>query len=152
MAKKKHNPGTFVRIRLQDGSYGYGRLLEFPFIAFYDYRSTEPVSDLDALAAKPVAFTIAVHKSAVDTWEVIGQKPPEPNLKPPMRFMQTIGDPADCQIFDSEGNERPAKPEECVGLERVAVWEPNHVEDRLLDMFMNRPNKWVEQLKVKLPG
>ena len=151
MANRKHVPGSVVRIPLKDGSFGYGRLLPFPHIAFYNYRTDKPEAGVDAITSHPIAFTLAVHKSALDAWDVIGQKPLEGHLKPPMRFMQRIGDLSNCQIVDPEGRERPATPQECVGLERVAVWEPSHVEDRLLDMFMNRPNRWVEQLKVKLP-
>ena len=43
--------------------------------------------------------------------------------------------------------ERLAIAEECVGLERAAVWEPEHVEDRLRDHFAGRSNRWVESLK-----
>src|SRR5688572_812974 len=73
MAAKKQQPGNFVRIQLKDNSWGYARLLEFPQIAFYNLRTTEPSSDLDQIAASPVAFTIAVHKSALDKWEIIGK-------------------------------------------------------------------------------
>ena len=53
MSKQFHKPGAFVRIALSDGSFGYGRLLEFPYAAFYNYRTLEPDSDLDRIASKP---------------------------------------------------------------------------------------------------
>jgi hypothetical protein len=152
VATKQPATGTILRIPLKDGSYGYGQTLEFPYVAFYDFRSEAPLDAVDEIIAKPVAFTVAVHKSALQTWNAIGRRTPDRSLQPPTQFMQRIGDPANCTIVDPGGNERPARPEECVGLERVSIWEPSHVEDRLLDMFMQRPNKWVEQLKVKLPG
>jgi hypothetical protein len=43
---------------------------------------------------------------------------------------------------------RSATRAECVGLERCAVWAPEHVEDRLRDHFRGRPNKWVESLAL----
>jgi hypothetical protein len=45
--RQLHRPGSFLRIPLADGSFGYGRMLELPFDAFYDYRTTSPDSDLD---------------------------------------------------------------------------------------------------------
>jgi hypothetical protein len=36
---------------------------------------------------------------------------------------------------------------ECTSLERAAVWDTEHIEDRLEDYFNGRENKWVESLK-----
>jgi hypothetical protein len=150
MNTKKFTPGAFVRIPLDDGSFGYGRLLEFPYTAFYDLRTDISTADIDAIAERPVLFTLAVHKSALDGWEIIGSKPlEEPLRQPVVQFMQDTADPSHCTIVDSAGNERPASPEDCVGLERVAVWEAKHIRDRLLDTLMHRPNKWTESLKPK---
>jgi hypothetical protein len=57
-----------------------------------------------------------------------------------------------CEIIDEAFNARPAAPEECVGLEGVAVWDPTHVEDRLRDHYAGRPNAHLAYMKVKLPG
>jgi hypothetical protein len=151
MKNKAFSTGAFLAIRLNDGSFAYGRLLEFPFAAFYDFRSKWVISDLNEIAAKPLLFTLAVHESALDTWEIIGKLPLEDSLKRPVvQFMQDILDHTRCRIVDSEGNERSAKPEECLGLERAAVWEAPHVERRLLDTFLDRPNRSVEGAKVRL--
>jgi len=45
MKTPKRGLGTFLKIPLPDGSYAYGRGLELPYTAFYDYRSIEPESD-----------------------------------------------------------------------------------------------------------
>ena len=63
--------------------------------------------------------------------------------------MQDIGDYRLCTIFDTAGNERAASPEECVGLERAVVWEPEHVEARLLDTFLGRTNRDAERYRVR---
>jgi hypothetical protein len=55
-----------------------------------------------------------------------------------------------CTIYDTDGLERDATPEEYVGLERAAVWEAHHIETRLLDTFEGRPNETVQFLRVKL--
>lgn len=147
MPKPILKPGTFLRIPLADGSFGYGRVLESPYFAFYNYRTTSPDSDLDSIASKPVLFRTAVRQS----WEVIGWKELEERLtQPVVRFHQDIIDFRRCTIFDSAGNERAAEPQECVGLEPAAVWEQHALEERLLDTIMGRPNAGLERLKVRL--
>jgi immunity protein 26 of polymorphic toxin system len=151
MSKKANKPGTFMRIPLADGSFGYGRILEPPHSAFYNYRTTNPDSDLDRIASKPVLFRIPVRYSGPRSWENIGWREIEAGLAQPIvQFTQDILNLQDCRIFDTAGNVRSATPEECVGLEAAAVWERHHVEERLLDFFMGRPNAAVEHLKVRL--
>ncbi|HEX5749898.1 MAG TPA: Imm26 family immunity protein [Archangium sp.] len=151
MGRRKHTTGAFFRIALADGSFGYARLLEPPYMAFYDYRTTIPDSDLDRISSSPVLFRIAVRHLALNEWEVLGHRALEaPLTEPVVQFMQDLGDFHRCTIFDTAGNERAAEPRECVGLERAAVWERDSVEGRLLDAFLGRPNADVEHLEVRL--
>jgi hypothetical protein len=64
--------------------------------------------------------------------------------------MQGIGDFRKCTIFDSAGMEMSATPEDCIGLERAAVWDPHHIEKRLLDAFMGRPNEDEMRARARL--
>ncbi|WNG61806.1 hypothetical protein F0U59_49165 [Archangium gephyra] len=151
MRRRKPTTGTFLRIPLADGSFGYVRLLESPYAAFYDYRTTAPDSDLDRIASSPILFRIAVRHLALEAWEVLGHRAlEEPLTEPVVQFMQDRGDFRRCTIFDTAGHERAAEPQECVGLERAAVWERDSVEGRLLDAFQGRSNADVEHLKVRL--
>lgn len=143
--------GTFVRIPLADGSFGYGRVLSDPYIAFYNYRTTEPSSDLDVIGSKPVLFTQTVRLFGYDRWANIGKRELEGEVaKPVVRFMQDLADFRKCTIFDSAGMEKEVGPEECIGLERAAVWDPPHIERRLLDTFMGRPNEDEIRARVRL--
>lgn len=151
MGKQKYKTGTFVRLVLADGSFGYGRLLESPYAAFYNYRTTNPDFDLDRIASKPILFKVAVNLLALNAWEFIGWRTLEEHLTQPLvQFRQDVGDFRRCTIFDTAGNERDAAPEECVGLERAAVWEQEGIEERLLDALLGRPNAAEERLKVRL--
>ncbi|OJH42437.1 Imm26 family immunity protein [Cystobacter ferrugineus] len=151
MSKRKHIPGAFVRMTLSDGSIGYGRLLESPYAAFYDYRTTGPDSDLDRIASKPILFRIAIRHLALDAWEFIGERALDEHLtQPVVQFMQDLGDFRRCTIFDTAGDERDAEPQDCVGLERAAVWEKEGIEERLLDALLKRPSAAEERLKVRL--
>lgn len=143
--------GTFLRIPLDDGSFGYGRVLANPYIAFYDYRTAAPESDLTALASKPILFIQSVRLVDSARWVNIGAMDLEGDAaKPVVRFMQDLADFRECTIFDTAGMERKATPEDCIGLERAAVWEPHHIEQRLLDTFTGRSNAIEEHLRVRL--
>jgi immunity protein 26 of polymorphic toxin system len=146
-----YRPGSFLRIHLADGSFGYGRVLQLPHDAYYDYRTDTPDSDLDRIASKPILFKIMVRHMGERAWELIGWRELEEQFSQPIvHFKQDIGDFRRCTIFDTAGNSRKAEPQECVGLECSAVWEEENVEERLLDAFMGRPNATVEDLKVRL--
>jgi hypothetical protein len=148
---KIFEPGTFLRIPLSDGTFGYGRTIVVPFVAYYDYRTETPDSDLDRIASKPILFRVAVRYQKPSSYQILGCKALEEHLMQPIvQFMQDVGDFRRCTIFDSPGSSRAAEPQECIGLERVAVWDDHHVKDRLLDTFMGRPNGAVEHLKVRL--
>lgn len=146
-----HTPGTFLRIPLPDGSFAYGRVVATGDIAFYEHRTTEPAGDLDQIGSRPLLYTLSVRFTDPSRWEDIGHRPLEGTVaQPVVFFMQDLMDSSDCRIFDSEGMSRPATPEECIGLERSAVWEQHGVEQRLLDNFMGRPNASELDNRVRL--
>jgi hypothetical protein len=147
---RKRAPGTFVIVPLGDGTFGYGRIIDHPNVAFYRYRTNKPETDLDTIEASRVAFTIAVRLPGTDEWPSIGHRELGDALKQPVvRFHQDIVDFRKCTIYDNVGNTRPATPEECEGLEAASVWEPNGVKHRLLDMFAGRPNEEFERGRVR---
>ncbi|GIF62407.1 hypothetical protein Ais01nite_04420 [Asanoa ishikariensis] len=145
-------PGTVVRTSLPDGHYYYGRVLEGVWLAFYDLRTVEPVDDLDRIVARPVLFVLAVHDDllAPGEWATLGVVPLDGSLRPPRwHFIQDLVDPALCRLIDLAGHIRAATHEECVGLEPAAVWEPEHIAERLTDHYAGRPNVWVESLRLR---
>ena len=144
-------PGTFLRIPLADGSFGYGRTLEQPYTAFYNYRTTKPISDLDTIASKPVLFNQAVEPDYLRVWKQIGRKDLEGEVaRPVVQFIQNKFDFRRCEIFDSAGMVKKVEPEACVGLERAAAWTHDQIEERLLDTFLGRPNVSELSLRVQL--
>jgi hypothetical protein len=60
--------------------------------------------------------------------------------------MVDVLDPDHYQIIDDEGNIRDATREETEGLEPAAVWEPEHIADRLEDHYAGRPNRWLKSM------
>lgn len=150
-AMTTHTPGTFLRIRLPDGTFAYARLLESPDVAFYDYRTIEPEADVTVIESRRVLFRQAVRNSGLKKWQRIGQRKLEGEVaQPTVYYTQDLQDFRKCTISDSVGNERSATPEECVGIEQAAVWDHHHIEERLLDTFLERPNQEELRSRVRL--
>ena len=58
-----------------------------------------------------------------ERWADIGWRALEGRVaEPVVQFTQDVFDLRKCKIFDSAGMVRDAEPEECIGIERAAVW------------------------------
>lgn len=151
---KKDNIGNIIKIKLDENTSGVARVIGDSFIEFYDILLADAQSDINLtmLDNSKVIFTLSVHKSWVKNpgWELTGTD--TDNIpRPPRQFMQNIANANDIKIVDPSGGIIPTTKEEVLseGLERVAVWEVNHIEDRLRDYFAGKPNIWLEHLKIK---
>ena len=156
LSKPRWLEGQIVHIDLKDGTHAYGRVLRFPLIAFYDrqFRDEEYLS-VEDIVALPIAFLISTMRYAVISggWPVIGRVRLTPELLEVPAFFKQDAISGAISIYQEVPElaphyERPATLAEVQGLECAAVWEPEHVEDRLRDHFAGRPNKWVELLRL----
>lgn len=150
MKKQQRTVGAILTVPLGDGTTCYAITLSEADFAFFDVRTNE-ASPPPTLITSPVLFRVAVHKSAWASgrWLKVGKVEPPAHLKSPQpTFMQDALDPKQFQIYVG-GSIRPASRAECEGLERTAVWDPEHVESRLRDHYAGVPNKWVESLRIK---
>jgi Immunity protein 26 len=142
--------GLFLRIPLEDGSFAYARNVAEPYTAFYNYRTREPSDDLDVIEAQPILFATAVRTSTMKGWAKLGKRPLTGDAaKPVVSFHQDLFDYRKCVIYDTDGMERTATPEECEGLEPSSVWDAHHIESRLLDTFEGRPNKYAARVRPR---
>jgi hypothetical protein len=158
-ARKNRAPGRAVRIDLGDGRRAYGRQLLGASVEFYDRPGKEgEKADLLDVVAWPVAFTIAVADYAFRRnggWELLDVVPLTGEERAVIHRMakKDVISGALSIYWEDPGTgtygETPASPEDCEGLEIAAVWDPEHVEDRLRDHFDGRPNRWVESLRLK---
>ncbi len=143
-------PGDIIKIGLGDNMFSFGRVLEEPLIAFYDFK-TGDTPGIEAIISLPIIFKICVMNYAVESerWKVIGNYPLDSTLKVAPKFYKQS--PLNKKKFFIHYNDEdiPATREECEGLECAAVWEPEHIEDRLRDHYAGVPNQWVESLKPK---
>lgn len=141
--------GDVVVIDLGNGSFGYGRVLPKPLMAFYDLESTEQVAAAEVVKST-VLFIVSVMYQAIksDRWDIVGNVPLEESLKIEPRFFMQDMLSKEFSIYYAGKITPAASRDECIGLERAAVWEAEHLEDRLRDHFAGVPNKWVESLKL----
>lgn len=139
--------GDVVKIRLDDASCAFGRVLAEPIIAFYDLKSVE-IPALDTIVAAPIAFRVCVMNSVITdgTWPVLGNVPLTEELLMSIAFRKRDLISGKITIY-RDGVETPATKEECANLECAAVWSPSHILDRLRDHFAGLPNKWVRSLE-----
>jgi len=146
--RQKRMVGDVVEIPLGDGSHTYAQALPDVSFAFYDAR-VESEMTVDEIVQRPILFSLPVMSYAVKkgVWPIVGHVLPGQLVKSPPTFIQDALNKSHFEIYEN-GEIRPATREECVGLERCAVWDPSHIQDRLRDHYAGRTSKWVESLKI----
>jgi hypothetical protein len=145
--------GDILKIDVGDGLHSYGQVAEEPLVVFFDGAFGEALSPEQAIAL-PVLFRIWVHNHAVKKgiWEVVGNLPLGPENAAEPYFYKQDAITGTLSLYHSSfaeaGWEHPASATDCDGLECAAVWDAEHVEDRLRDHYAGRPNEWVESLRI----
>lgn len=142
-------PGNIFEIALPTGGFAYGVTVEFPLIAVFNFRANERPA-LPKLLSTPVAFRIWVMRSCIGPrcWPVIGFESLPETLRVIPDFYKYDSIAHQFSLYRGHAEERATR-EECLGLERAAVWSSVHVESRLEDYFAGRPNAWVEILNAE---
>lgn len=145
----RFSPGSVLQVPVGDGRSAYALMLGVrPYIAFFP----DGQSDSEILGSAPL-FVVAVHNSAYSRgrWGAVLRRIAPGDLPEiPLFFRQNSMNLKDCEITDAHGELRQATPEECVGMERSAVWEAEHIEERIADLYAGRVNAYVESMKVEL--
>ncbi|MEZ2220231.1 Imm26 family immunity protein [Rhizobium sp. RCC_161_2] len=140
--------GSLLEIKLGGNQKAYARVLPDTLFAFYLVDEDRPIEPSHFATARPV-FTLPAMKYAVTSgrWPVVAKWPLEEELTTPIPFFMQDRLNGELSLYIG-GVVRPADITECLGLECAAVWDPEHVEDRLRDQLAGVPNKWVESLKL----
>lgn len=150
MRRRNWEPGNVVLVTLPNEKHCYGRVLDLYVIGFYGLQSDEVLPVADVITCE-VIFKIWVMRYSISRrhWSVLGRIPLEEALQVrPKFFKQDLITGALTTTYDAT-EETPAMREECEHLERLAVWDPQHVESRLRDYFAGVPNGFVEQQRPK---
>jgi hypothetical protein len=128
---KRLRLGDIYAIPLPNNTYAFGRLHKEYALAIYK----EHTHDINVLPKSlEYDFYVNVYADLLKDgeWPVVGTIPfeDEHDAWPPPGF---IKDPINGKFSLYEHGEiRPATHEECMGLEAAAVWDRNHVVDRLM--------------------
>lgn len=151
MKKQRRIVGAILAIDLGNARTAFARTLPKAEFVFYDLQlQTQDLYDLTKIVCAPIAFRLPVMDYAVkkNRWIQLSVVPLEARLlKPQKYFIQDVIS-GEFSIYLDDAI-TPASRKECIGLECAAVWDPEHVEDRLRDHFAGTPNVWTEQLRIK---
>ena len=151
MMKRKKRPvaGEVIAIPLRDGSFGFGRILKDGANAFYDCKAPE-ILPISQIISQPVLFRLWVFDDLIQdgTWPIIGRAPLSEDLSNTLpSFIWAFFHPHPFIVTADSPEMIPATPEECQGLERVAVWTPEEVSARLYDSLTGNGEKWIEKIE-----
>lgn len=152
MLKQKEILGAFFKVQIDEVYHTYGRIIANYVYAFYDYKTNQDESDLELIAQSKIIFKILVNQRVIKsgTWKIIGVSELSEELKETVPFfIQEIGDPRICWI-DWNGKRERVEPQECIGLERLAVWDQIHVEKRISDYYKGVQNKYLQGLRLRI--
>ena len=151
MGKKiREQLGQVFAVRLENSYYGFGQVTGGELYTFFNFFC----KDLDGvqpsfIVSHSILFRICVAKRVLTNgeWPVIGIIKPTKNLL--LGEDQYKVDPLNGKltIWKEDNSELPATWEECKNLERAAIWDKEHVEERLYDSFCGRPSAIVEAQK-----
>jgi hypothetical protein len=154
MAKQRITTGSILEINIDNQYYSYAQILQNGRgIAFFDNKIEDKLIDFSILEKCNLLFIVVVYNDVITQgkWLKVGKLPIRKELEIlPMKFIQDRINPSEFRLYNpNTGEMTKAKREECDGLEYAAVWEANHVEDRIRDYYLGVPNVWVNQLKIK---
>lgn len=118
-------------------------------MAFYDF-GTKINLDLGEIVKKNIAFRIPVTNHSIKSgeWKILGNLPLSEEIKIAPIFFREDAISGEYSLYRDDV-ETPCLKEECIGLERAAVWDPEHIEDRLRDHYAGVPNRWVIEQQLK---
>jgi hypothetical protein len=155
MKRQKFQEGAIVKIEISENRLAFARLLPGYKIGIYNYVSRKGQTfSHDEIISSDIFIYLSIYRTVITKgiYEIIGFKDlqKEEVEKIPPQFMQDSSNVNDCIIFDYNGNEYKTNPENCVELERSAVWDEHSIKQRIEDNFAGRKNFHRELQRVIL--
>lgn len=147
--KQRITIGAILEINIDNKYYTYAQILDKGGYAFFDYKNEKHLNDLSILQEKPVLFIVGVYEDVVKKghWLIVGKLNIRQELTiQPMQFIQDALHPDRFEFYNpNTGDITPAKKEKIRGLERAAVWEAHHVEDRIKCHYEGTTSIWMKE-------
>lgn len=138
--------GDVLKIPLKEAT-AYCQMVRHPFFAFFS--AFEEDCTVEEVISSSIIFRLAVSDQAYKggRWRRIGSAPLKLEVAKPLMFFACDRVTKAFATVDEVGRQTPATEADCAGLEAAAVWDPEHVEDRLSDYLHGRPNRWMMSLQ-----
>lgn len=127
----RYRLGIVYAIPLPNGKFGFGRTMEDAGFAVYKHIGE---SQIDTPNTEEYQFIVGVYRQSLRSsgWVVIENRlfnSDEDPFPPPQCIVDKIS--GQYQIYH-RGEMRNASQEECEGLEIAAVWDADHIIDRIM--------------------
>lgn len=153
MAKRQRiTSGAILEVNANNKFY-YAQILNSKGCAFFDFESEKSIKDFSILNDKNILFIVRVYDEVISKgkWLKIGNMDIRKNLIiEPFKFIQDSLNLNNFERYNpNTGEITKATRAQVEGLECAAVWEAEHVEDRLRDHYNGIPSAWVQQLAIK---
>lgn len=140
--KKRVKIGDVLAIPLPNGKYAFGRIFKNSYVAYYK-KIGENINDIPT--TEDYQFIVATYQYLTKgkIWEAVERRPYSTDdevTAPPNSIYNQLT--KQFSIY-YKGETRPASLEECRNLEPMAVWDKEHIIDRLIGN-----NKWTESMQI----
>lgn len=149
MKRQKETIGAIVEINVYNEYYCYAQILTHSNLAFFDYRADKQLKDFSLLDNCSLLFILCVYKDVITQghWLKVGKMPIREEFRIlPMKYIYHKFDKLQFELYNpNTGEDIPSTKEECRGLERSAVWDKHHVEDRLRDHYNGVSCIWLKE-------
>jgi hypothetical protein len=132
MARTKVKPGDVFQIPLPDGRFAYGRVYDDASVGIYSILTAEPFQP--PTGSRSFMFIVGLYSDilARGHWRIIGHDafdPQESTWPPPYYVRDMIS--GEYQMYH-KGALRSAEPDEVKGLEEAAVYDADHIIERIV--------------------
>jgi hypothetical protein len=147
MARIVKKPGDVLKFPLSAaGRYGYCQWLPDGTARFFLFGSTQELA-VEQILALPVAFRVVVFRDTPNRygWSEVGKAAVPPEAAGPQRYAKKDAISGKLSVY-FDGHEKPATPEEIVGLETLAVWAHPHIVERLEAQLEGRKSKFLKSI------
>lgn len=146
--KQRITIGAILEINIENRYYVYAQILHNSNCVFFDYKSSKPLDDFSNLGNVPVLFIIAIYNDVITKghWLKVGKLAVRKEFEVlPFKFIQDFQNPEKFELYNpNNGAIIPSSKNEIRGLERAAVWDAIHVEDRIRDYYNGVPCLWLK--------
>ena len=144
MGRSRRVEGAIYEVALGDGRFSYAQALSDPLVGFYDgcFSEAQPI---ETIASRPFKFCVWVHRDAFKRWRQIGESPVPHQGNDQWFFIQDALTKS-VELYQHGTGHRRVVDAPLRNFEAAAIWDPEHIEERLADEGSGQPNRQVDAM------